>query len=87
MAYYLSSRYRDALAAADRQLARTPDEHFIHAVRAATLAQMGNAEEARNAVAQVKRYEPFFDAKRFGARLVDPAHRAKVQEGLAKAGF
>jgi adenylate cyclase len=87
MGYYLTSRYRDALAAADRQLARIPDEYFIHALRAATLAQMGNLDEARNAAAQVKRLEPFFDAKRFGARLVDPAHRAKVQEGLGKAGF
>jgi tetratricopeptide (TPR) repeat protein len=84
MAYYLSSRYRDALTAAERQLARTPDEYFVHAMRAATLAQMGNLDEARNAAAQVRRLEPFFDAKRFGARLVDRGAPREDPGGLGQ---
>jgi hypothetical protein len=43
--------------------------------------------EARQAVAQLRRLAPFLKTEDFGARFVQPAHRAKAQAGLRKAGL
>jgi adenylate cyclase len=86
LAYYLGGRYRDAAqtVAAVEPRARSG---FLHAVHAAALAQLGDAEGARRAAEEMRRQDPFFEVERFGTRLVDPAHRAKAQEGLRKAGL
>jgi TolB-like protein/class 3 adenylate cyclase len=86
LAYYLAGRYRDAAqtVAAVEPRARSG---FLHAVHAAALAQLGDAEGARRAAEEMRRQDPFFEVERFGTRLVDPAHRAKAQEGLRKAGL
>lgn len=86
LAYYLAGRYRDAVAVCDTHLARGNDV-FMHAVRAAALAQLGESELARQAAAEVRRYDPFFKAELFGRRLLEPAHRAIALEGLRKAGL
>jgi hypothetical protein len=59
----------------------------VPAVRAAALAQIGDAEGAREAAAQLRRLDPFFDVSVFATRFVDPALAAKAQEGLRKAGL
>jgi adenylate cyclase len=87
LAYYTAGRFRDAVAAADTFLGRYSENVFLHAVRAAALAQQGNAEEARKAAEQVRRFSPFFQVEVFGTRFVKPEHRAKIQEGLRKAGL
>ena len=86
LAYYLAGRYRDAVhtAVAVEPQGRTV---FLHAVHAAALAQLGDAEGARRAAEEVRRNSPFFEVKTFGQRLVNPAHREKTQEGLVKAGL
>ena len=86
LAYLVAGRYKEALALSDAVLARVPDP-FQHAVRAASLARLGRAEEARAAAAQLRRLAPFLKVEQFGARFVDPAHRARVQEGLRLAGL
>mgnify|MGYP001559583974 CR=1 FL=1 len=87
MAYYTAGHYREALAAADTALARSPDQSYLHAVRAAALAQTGKAEEARKAADQLLRLDPFFRVELFGTRFVDAKFKAKAQEGLRKAGL
>jgi len=87
MAYYTAGRYREALAAADTALARAPNYAYLHAVRAATLGQMGKAEEAGKAADQLRRRDPFFRVELFGTRFVDTGPRTKAQEGLRKAGL
>lgn len=87
MAYYTAGHYREALAAADTALARAPDYAYLHAVRAATLGQMGKAEEASKAADQLRRRDPFFRVELFGTRFVDAGLRTKAQEGLRKAGL
>ena len=87
LAYYTLRRYREALAAADAALARYPDTAFLQAMRAASLAQMGSAQEAHDAAGQVMRFEPFFRSNEFGNRLVKPQDMAHLQEGLRKAGL
>ena len=86
LAYYLAGRHRDAVqaSAAVDPNARTV---FLYAVHAAALAELGDADGARSIAAQVRRLDPFFDARRFGTRLVDPAHRENAQAGLRKAGL
>ena len=86
LAYYLAGRYRDAVqtAVAVEPQARTV---FLHAVHAAALAQLGDAEGARRAADEVRRGSPFFEVNNFGQRLLNPAHREKTVEGLVKAGL
>src|SRR5688572_23634386 len=86
LAYYLAGRYRDAAqtAAAVEPQGRTV---FLHAVHAAALAQLGDADGARRAADEVRRGSPFFDVNNFGQRLLNPAHREKTVEGLVKAGL
>jgi adenylate cyclase len=89
MAYYLTGRYREALAVCDSHLGRYPQQAVtgVPAVRAAALAQIGDADGAREAAAQLRRLDPFFDVSLFATRFVDPALAAKAQEGLRKAGL
>lgn len=87
LAYYIAGRYRDAVALADPLLVRAPQNVFLHAVRAAALAQLGEMEEAKRATQRVQALSPFFQVEVFGSRFVKPEHRAKIQEGLRKAGL
>jgi adenylate cyclase len=87
LTYYMLRRYGEAVAAADAALARYPDTAFLHAIRAAALAQQGNQDEARRSAAQVIRFDPFFRTADFGSRFVDPQHMAQLQDGLRKAGL
>ena len=54
---------------------------------AATLAQLGKADEATRAAEQVRRFSPMFDVENFGTRFADPGYAARLQEGLRKAGL
>ena len=87
LSYYTLRHYREAVEAADAALGRYPDHYALHAVRAASLAQMGNQEEARRAAAQVMRFDPHFRAADFGSRFANPQHTAHLQDGLHKAGL
>ena len=87
LAYYLAGRYRDAVKLADASIARGADTVFLHAVRAAAHAQLGEAAEAKRAAEDLRRGSPFFKAELFGQRLVKPEQRALAQAGLKKAGF
>jgi len=88
LAYYLAGRYRETVVLTEgMRQAAVPGLVFSEAVRAAALAQLGEAEPARRAAAEVRRLNPFFKVEAFGTRLGNPAHREKVQEGLRKAGL
>ena len=87
LALYSLRRYADSLNASDAALARYPQTSFLHAMRAAALAQLGQTNAAQTAAAETLRLEPFFHAKEFGSRFVDPKLMAHLQEGLRKAGL
>jgi adenylate cyclase len=87
LAYYMDRRYTEALAAVNLAIARFPREGFLHAMRAATLAQMEELGPAREAAARVVELDPAFPASEFGTRFRDPLHTAHLQEGLRKAGL
>lgn len=87
MAYYTAGRLRDSVAVADSFIARYPENAFLHAIRAAALAQDGRLDEARREADQVRRFSPFFQVDVFGTRFVRPEDRKRVQDGLRKAGL
>jgi hypothetical protein len=65
---------------------RAPHHVALNAMRAATLSELGNADEAQRAAGQVLRLSPVFEIDNFGTRL-SPQHTAKLQQGLRKAGL
>jgi TolB-like protein/DNA-binding winged helix-turn-helix (wHTH) protein len=87
LAYYTLRRYRESVAAADTALARYPDIAFLHAIRAAALAQLGDQDAARDAAAQVVRLDPFSRVADYGTRFAKPEDTAHLQDGLRKAGL
>ena len=87
LAHYMLDRPQQGLAAADETLASYPKAPFLHAIRAASLAQLGRMEEARAASETARRLDPFFQVEEFGTRFVKRDHYAAVQSGLRRAGF
>jgi len=87
LAYYEQRRHDDALRVLERAIVRFPQNPFIHAVLAATFAQLGRLPEAARERDAVLRLNPFFDAATFGSRFQNQAHRAYLVDGVLKAGF
>jgi adenylate cyclase len=87
LGYFLTGRADEALATVDAFLARFPELDFLHAMRAAVLAQLGKLDEARRAAGEVRRLSPFFDAEQFATRFADTRHTASVQQALRAAGL
>jgi len=87
VAYYVAGRFREALALADTLLTSAPHHVSLNAIRAASLAQLGEIDEARRAADQVRRYSPLFQVENWGTRFTNPEYTAKVREGLRKAGL
>ena len=87
LAYYEQRRHDDALRVLKRATARSPENPFIHALLAATFAQLGLLTQAARERDGVLRLNPFFDPATFGSRFQNPAHHAYLVEGVRKAGF
>ena len=87
LAYYLMGRYQVALGDADVMLARSPGHVGLQAIRAATLAQMGRADEARQVANAIRLLSPTFDPDSAGSRFRNPEHAARFRDGLRKAGL
>ena len=87
IAYYVAGRHADALANTDAILARHPRNVYLHAMRAAALAQLERLPEAAQAVNEVRRLNPAFQPDNFGTRFEDPKYKVMVREGLRKAGL
>lgn len=87
IAYYVVGRHADSLMQTNAALARHPRNVYLHAIRAAALAQLGRPEEAAQAADDVRRSNPAFRPDNFGTRFADPKYAAMVQDGLRKAGL
>jgi adenylate cyclase len=87
VAYYAAGRYGDSLAECDRIAAIYPHVSDVHAIRAAALAQLGRDAEAREAAARVRQLNPIFLVEQWGTRFSAPDHKARLQEGLRRAGL
>jgi len=85
LAHFLAGRADAAVAVCESYLG--VDRAELRAVCAAALAEAGHAERAREAAAETKRLQPFFDVQDFGGRLADPALAEKAREGMRRAGL
>ncbi len=90
LSYYLVGRYADAISMLDRGLPSEPIP-YAHAanlaVLAASHAQLGDAEAAARARAELARVSPFFDRDILLGQLRVEADRAHLRKGLAMAGI
>jgi TolB-like protein/Flp pilus assembly protein TadD len=90
MAYYLLSRYAEAVDACDRGLSRNAGRNTqvsTHVILAATYAALNREQDTKRERAVVGRLWPFFDARTFAAQLGTEEARNHMLEGLKKAGF
>jgi tetratricopeptide (TPR) repeat protein len=87
LAYYVAGRYQDTVEFVEGFIGRGASHSFTYFVLAMAYGQLGKAEDARAVAAIARQRNPVFDPERFGSLLRDPAHQAKVREGLRKAGF
>ena len=85
LAYFLAGRADAAVAVCESYLGVERAE--LHAMCAAAYAEVGRADRARQAAADARRLQPFFDVKSFGGRFVDPALAEKARAGMRKAGL
>ena len=85
-AYYFADRYSDAIDTLE-PIAKTAGDYGIYAFLAASYAQLGRANEASQAKAEVKRLWPFFDISVFVGQWKDVKSRDSIAEGLRKAGL
>jgi TolB-like protein/class 3 adenylate cyclase/tetratricopeptide (TPR) repeat protein len=86
-AYYLAGRYDDAVRALESGLSKSPKDYFIHAGLAATYAEMGRAEAATAAAQALLKAWPFFEVGKFAEQFQRAEDRARIAEGLRKAGL
>jgi TolB-like protein/class 3 adenylate cyclase/cytochrome c-type biogenesis protein CcmH/NrfG len=87
LAYYVAGRYQDTVEFVEGVIGRGASHSFTYFVLAMAYGQLGKAEDARAAATIARQQNPVFDPDRFGSLLRDPTHRAKVREGLRKAGI
>lgn len=87
LAYYLSERYDDAIRTMEQSLGRNPDVVVHHVVLAAAHAQANHPDAALQAADKVRQLHPFFEVDSFGTAFRNSADRAKLAEGLRKAGL
>ena len=86
LAYYLAGRYEESIGALEPGLGREPT-YFTHAVLAAVYAQTNRAEEASREAGKVLRLWPFFRVELFASQFRSSADRARITDGLRKAGL
>jgi len=87
LAYYLKGRHEDAAKVLERGLALNPDYLFGQTVLAAVYGQLGHRERAARAAQDVRRLNPFFSTDEFGGLFRESADKARVADGLRKAGL
>ena len=86
-AYFLQGEHARAAQVFERTVARQDGDQFIHAMLAAIYADAGRKEDAKRAVAEVRRQNPFFDLATFGTLFRNSAHREKLVAALQRAGL
>jgi adenylate cyclase len=88
-AYYMLGRYWDALPHLQDAVSRAPNYGHVRRYLAATYAQLGQLDRAREEAGKALRIEPWFAIRqgifaRFCKRPKDVEH---FSDGLRKAGF
>ncbi len=85
--YYFRQRYDEAIVMLQGAIERYPQHVPLYIVLAANYAAAGQAADAERAAANVRRYNPFFDASLYAALFRDPASAERLRRDLQKAGL
>jgi len=86
-AYYFLGRYEEAASVAERYGRPHEEDPVLHVMLAAAYAQLGADEKAAQAMVDLRRISPFFDARVFALGFADESHRQALLEGLEAAGL
>jgi adenylate cyclase len=88
-AYYLLGRYADALAQLQTAVPRAPDHGHSRRYLAATYAQLGQLDKAREETAEALRIDPWFTINQaiFAKICKRREDGDRFNDGLRKAGF
>ncbi|HTF74795.1 MAG TPA: tetratricopeptide repeat protein [Bradyrhizobium sp.] len=88
-AYYLLGRYAEALPQLQKAVLRAPDHGHTRRYLAATYAQLGQIDKAREEAAEALRIDPWFtiDQAIFPKVCKRPEDGEHFSDGLRKAGF
>jgi TolB-like protein/DNA-binding winged helix-turn-helix (wHTH) protein len=87
LAYYLKGRYDASIEEAELNLRKNAGANFSRIVLAAAYAQHDRAEDVIRVVAEIRRFDPTFDAQDFGTKFLEPADLGRLRDGLRKAGL
>jgi adenylate cyclase len=85
--YFLKGQYDKAINVLDEGLNRKPGWVGNHIILTAVYAQSGRSDDAKREAQEVLRLEPFFEIDNYGTVFRDQDDRAKIVEGLRKAGL
>jgi tetratricopeptide (TPR) repeat protein len=83
----LKGRYADAVKLLEAARARYPAYPTPDFPLAGAYAELGRADEAKEALEQGRRKDPYLDLAGFGTRFRDPALKRRIEESLRKAGL
>jgi adenylate cyclase len=90
VAYRMTGRYDEAIAAAKGFLNRNPNHPYAHVLLAVSHFQAGRQEEARATVAELLRRNPKFSVKKLAKPLgwyKNPAEAERILDAARKAGL
>jgi adenylate cyclase len=85
--YYLKEQYEKSINVLKEGVSRKPDWVGNHIILAAAYAQASLSSEAAHEAQEVLRLEPFFEIENYGTVFRNQADRAKIVQGLRKAGL
>jgi adenylate cyclase len=85
--YYLKGQYDKAINVLEKGLNRKLDWVGNHIILAAAYAQLDRSDDAEREVQEILRLEPFFELDNYGTVYRNQADRAKIVQGLRKAGL
>jgi adenylate cyclase len=85
MAHFVAGRYERAAECARRSIALNPDLASPQRLLAASCGLLGRIDDARLAIAELRRISPDFSAEAF--RQANPVVADSMLEGLRKAGW
>lgn len=87
IAYMLKGRFGDAVKVLEAARARYPAYPTLDFPLAGAYAELGRADDAKEALEQGRRKDPYLDLAGFGTRFQDPALKTRIGESLRKAGL
>jgi len=85
--YYLKEEYKNSIKVLKKGVRRKPDFVDLHIVLTAAYAQSAQIEDAARGAQTVLRLHPFFEVESYGEVFRNSEDRAKIIDGLRKAGL